>query len=1119
MNDSSTSTFERPPRLRQINPFQRLCLSAPCSPALSSRPSQLVFASGAVGTASGLGHVFGRPLQAKETIPCSALNCTQWQKEPPQSLAQQAQSPSHTFQQQCAVHKRFRLFRQRPRRCQVHASSYHHHSGTTSQGKGTNNGPNYILPPTTVYPLVVRPDKILLDHHEEPPVQESWWPTLTSSISMSSRLSFSTVSLSLSTTNTTTSSTVSFQTHGSEDDESFLSTGGSYPSSQASKKLSKKEKQLQKQLQKQEQQRQQQQQQKLRCLCYLDTSLDNQLDIQQSQQPQQPQKQQHSSQQSKGSSKKSKDKDKEKDREATGRLRRIWNDSVINFHKSKPPGSNGNRQSPSPSPSPSHSSSGYHHTTVTGAGDSSQHSNNSQADAGVPMRHSLSGTDISDEGNHSLSDIEDDLLDGESFRHLRHGSTATPSTSNNSSNYSHHRVSFQGPYGASSNKASSASGASSRPKDDLRAIARHQAELSLQQHQEPLDDNNKDGEDDFRYSMSMDDDEDPDRVLASLPPPPPPVLSSFGSHITENNEEDDEDEDWDIQSDSGAPSSSTLMYSADVREPSCRSTLALPMSANSAHNKAYLKKPSNANLSSLRSRQRCFSLPADTVPPKGGFLKMSSSTPSENWDEDFDISADIHVPTKVVENQMSLQMDLYNIKDFASQIEDLKTLRASLRMASSSLKATNPKKHQDLSMLFQRDWEQAEVIIDLGEIAQTSPTTTSPPGASSSLGSSGKKASEPSLASLSTGAAGGLSSKPSMGFKPRRPALSTSAPANNHLNGLSAFQSIQQTHQARSESQSSSLTGTTLVSSSSGDTESDTCPSTRASSRASSSASASLKVDIEAAVEGLALSHQGSTSPQGTTARRVGGGMRLRQASSMAYMKESCSSPAGLGLCTSPMTPLRTSTNRNSTSSTNDEDYDEYDDDDLEIKYENASIGLLRFPEGEQPLHGGFHNKEDSSATVKPLSSRSPKESGGSGFQAEVEASFRRYQKYSHYSKRRTTGGLPNSRRPTDDHYEVLYDDEEDDEEEEDDGYESYGSSSIGVFTPIPSDRHMQVLKDILMEGLGTEVARQYMFKQGEQDHVRFSVEVIPGLLGHLKGLQQRLGDQLMELQSLTVIV
>ncbi|KAG9062526.1 hypothetical protein KI688_005441 [Linnemannia hyalina] len=948
---------------------------------------------------------------------------------------------------------------------------------------------------------------------------------------MSSRLSFSTVSLSLSTTNTTTSSTGSYQTHGSEDDESFLSTGGSYHSSKTSKKLSKKEKQLQKQLQKQEQQRQQQQQQKLRCLCYLDTSLDNQLDIQQSQQqPQQPQKQQqNSSQKSKGSSKK--EKEKEKDKEAAGRLRRIWNESVINFHRPKPAGSNASRQSLSPSPSPSHSSlSGYHHTTVTGAaGETLQHSNNLQVNGGVPMRHSLSGTDISDEGNHSLSDIEDDLLEGDQFRHLRHGTTATPPTGNNG-DYSHNRVSFQGPYGASSTKASSSAsgGTTSRPKDDLKAIARYQAELSLQQHQEDgSPENNHTEDDDFRYSMSMDDDEDHDRVLASLPPPPPPVLSSFGNHMPETNEEDDEDEDWDYQSDSGAPSSSTLMYSASVREPSCQSTLALPMSTNPAHNKAYLKKPSNANLSSLRSRQRCLSLPADTVPPKGGFLKMSSSTPSENWDEDFDISADIHVPTKVVENQMSLQMDLYNIKDFASQIEDLKTLRASLRMASSSLKATNPKKHQDLSVLFQRDWEQAEVIIDLGEIAQTSPTTTSPPGASSALGSSGMKGSEPSLASLSTGAVGSLSSKPSIGFMPHRPALSTSAPANNQLDEPSTFQSIQQ-QQVRSDSQSSNLTGSTLVASVSEDTESDTCPSTRTSSRtsSSSSASASLKVGIEATVEGLTISQQQAlASLQGTTGRNVVGGMRMRQAPSMAYMKESCSSPAGLGLCASPMTPLRISTNNRNSTSSNDEDYDDYDDDDLEIKYENASIGLLRFPEGEQPLYKGFHGKEDSSATVKPLSPRSPKEGGGNGFQADMEASFRRYQKYSHYSKRRTTGGLPhNSRRPANERYEQeFYDEEEEDEDEEDDGYESYGygdgSSSIGIFTPIPSDRHMQVLKDILMEGLGTEVARQYMFKQGEQDHVRFSVEVIPGLLGHLKGLQQRLGDQLMELQSFTVIV
>jgi hypothetical protein len=55
------------------------------------------------------------------------------------------------------------------------------------------------------------------------------------------------------------------------------------------------------------------------------------------------------------------------------------------------------------------------------------------------------------------------------------------------------------------------------------------------------------------------------------------------------------------------------------------------------------------------------SLPGDSSSP---FLKNK-----ENWDDDFDFAGDINVPTKVVENQMSLQMDLDNIKDFASQIE------------------------------------------------------------------------------------------------------------------------------------------------------------------------------------------------------------------------------------------------------------------------------------------------------------------------------------------------------------------------------------------------------------------------------------------------------------------
>ncbi|KAG0324379.1 hypothetical protein BG004_003481, partial [Podila humilis] len=306
------------------------------------------------------------------------------------------------------------------------------------------------------------------------------------------------------------------------------------------------------------------------------------------------------------------------------------------------------------------------------------------------------------------------------------------------------RVSFQ--------ENGTVSSRQSRHREDILAISRYQEAIGQQQHQ-LNDKSNSDGlleEDDEEMSSTevfygkfpegerVDEGTSSYGCVNSVGMTPP---SRMANNFVHDDDEDDEDEDWDIQSDSGAPSSK-LMYSADAREPTSFSTVTLPLSPPALSTmKGYHKKTSNANLNSLRIRQRCLSLPVEAggngggtmvgsgvgrgaMPP--GFLKMSSSsTPSENWDADFDIeSADINVPSKVVENQLSLQMDIYNIKDFANQIEDLKTLRTSLRKASRSLKATNPKKHQDLSKLFQRDWEQAEVIIDLGEIAQTSTTAT-----------------------------------------------------------------------------------------------------------------------------------------------------------------------------------------------------------------------------------------------------------------------------------------------------------------------------------------------------------------------------------------------------------
>lgn len=533
----------------------------------------------------------------------------------------------------------------------------------------------------------------------------------------------------------------------------------------------------------------------------------------------------------------------------------------------------------------------------------------------------------------------------------------------------------------------------------------------------------------------------------------PRIVNNFVNDDADDDEDDDED--WDIQSDSGAPSSK-LMYSADAREPTSFSTVTLPLSTPAPGTKSYHKKPSNANLNSLRIRQRCLSLPVDGSGPPG-FVKMSS-TPSENWDADFDIeSADINVPSKVVENQLSLQMDIYNIKDFALQIEgnifstvflqhelitqsqmvtnnsmtplcifssasslDLKTLRTSLRKASRSLKATNPKKHQDLSKLFQRDWEQAEVIIDLGEIAQTSTVgpTVAAAGPLSLL--SGKATPDTNL--INTNGGGSGSNTSSMRLK--RPSLSAMSSTKSSATTVNS--------KSRSTSSSSTCTGTTIAVPASMD----------GFAYDDNYTGKTFSADLESIVERTSIAEPTSlrapVSPSST-------------------IKESYSSPAGLGLCTTPGRPLDTE-----------------------------------------------HQRAPSNGI------------------AEVDASLRRYQKYKH-SKLRSRGSHREASSSIMSGVGDLtgYYDDNDFEDEEDDGYESYGhveGGSLDVTSPIPTDRHMQVLKDILMEGLGSDVARQFMFKQGEQDHVRFSVEVIPGLLGHLKGLQKRLGDQLMELERVMIV-
>lgn len=243
------------------------------------------------------------------------------------------------------------------------------------------------------------------------------------------------------------------------------------------------------------------------------------------------------------------------------------------------------------------------------------------------MRFSPSGTDISDEGNHSLSDDEDEA----------------PTSMMVNGN----RVSFQ------EKGTGTMASRQSRHREDIMAISRYQEAIGQQRNSMDSD----------IYGAFAEGEMVDERVGNGVPR----IVNNFVNDDADDYDDDD-DEDWDIQSDSGAPSSK-LMYSADAREPTSFSTVTLPLSTPALGTKSYHKKPSNANLNSLRIRQRCLSLPVDGSGPPG-FLKMSSSTPSENWDADFDIeSTDINVPSKVVENQLSLQMHIYNIKDFALHIE------------------------------------------------------------------------------------------------------------------------------------------------------------------------------------------------------------------------------------------------------------------------------------------------------------------------------------------------------------------------------------------------------------------------------------------------------------------
>ncbi|CAI2168961.1 7655_t:CDS:2 [Funneliformis geosporum] len=179
-------------------------------------------------------------------------------------------------------------------------------------------------------------------------------------------------------------------------------------------------------------------------------------------------------------------------------------------------------------------------------------------------------------------------------------------------------------------------------------------------------------------------------------------------------EEDEEDEDWDSQSDSGS------------NEPVNKSTQTLS---------SFLPIPNTPTSPTRRRHNRCNSLPPTSIHDYSPSLYHRRPTPSESWDDDFDLDVnELNVPSIVEENQISLRMDISNIKDFATHIKELKDLRVwkeslstdilskMTRRWSNGFLRTSSKKVKDLENQYKRDWEEAAVIIDIADVADNKTT-------------------------------------------------------------------------------------------------------------------------------------------------------------------------------------------------------------------------------------------------------------------------------------------------------------------------------------------------------------------------------------------------------------
>ncbi|KAF0537281.1 chitin synthase regulatory factor chr2 [Gigaspora margarita] len=199
-----------------------------------------------------------------------------------------------------------------------------------------------------------------------------------------------------------------------------------------------------------------------------------------------------------------------------------------------------------------------------------------------------------------------------------------------------------------------------------------------------------------------------DRKISSIPDIPgilaqafdsSSAVCSFNSRSIETLQEEEE-EDWDTNTDNF------------INPPKARSSLppSMPVSPK------YLTPPKLYNRSN--------SLPPSVIPKS--FYQQP--TPSESWDDDFDLDNDeINVPNSVEQAQFSLRMEITTIRDFDSQIKELKKLRNKKQLLATTVQSKITRKlpngfakfkkksklYKDLETLFNQDWEEAAIIIDL----------------------------------------------------------------------------------------------------------------------------------------------------------------------------------------------------------------------------------------------------------------------------------------------------------------------------------------------------------------------------------------------------------------------